>query len=233
MKKVLVVIPTADKIESCVIDSINSQDYGNFNLFVNRIDPINKYPDRRNISFNSTRNLNDAKVKALYTDADYFLLVDSDVSIPKDAISKLMVQTGPRKTTIPVLTTDGKLTPNGTPVDEKHIIGGWYKMVDDVHWVAGMWIGDNILFRFKSPQQSLIKVDMVGLGCLLLSRKALKELNFIDGTSLFARDEYGNSFYIGPCAAFSNNAQDKGYSLWMDGDVICEHLRREDKAYAA
>lgn len=204
--KVLVIIPSPiAEIMPEVLEALVRQDYPDFDWTINVLEPIQAYPDRRNISFNSTRNLNEARTKALKSDIQYFITLDSDVVMPDNAITEFMKQS------------------------HKDIAGGWYPMAHGESWVAGKWIANNTLWHFKKPEQSLIKVDMVGLGCLMLSRKALTELEFRDGIDKEIMDEFGEKMYMGPCAAFSDNAQNKGYNLYMNGSVICQHLTREIK----
>jgi len=210
MNKVSVIIPSpTTEIMPEVLEALVNQDYPNFTWKINVLEPVQVYPDRRNISLNSTLNLNDARTKALATDADYFITLDSDVVMPPNAISELMKQS------------------------QFDIVGGWYPMIHSPEWVAGKWVADNTIWHFKKPEPSLIKVDMIGLGCLMLSRKALTDLEFRNGIDREVNDEFGRKIYMGPCLAFSVNAQDNCYDLYMNGSVICQHLKRDEVKHAA
>jgi len=227
--KVLVIIATPSKnnVMTQCLESLRKQDYSNYEILINEVKPINKYPDRRNVSFNSTNNHNLARKKALKSDADYFLFADDDMIFPENTISELVLQAEEKRTTIPVLMPDGKLIPIGTLVPKKHIIGGWYKMIDSPFYVTGKWIADNTFWNFTYVRSGLTQVDMVGLGCMLISREALKRLKFHTGIDKFCKVNNGQRCYIGPCVQFGNDAIDKGYTLWMDGNIVCTHERRK------
>jgi hypothetical protein len=166
------------------------------------------------------------KKMALSSNSDFFLWVDSDRVLPKNAISSFMAQMqAGKKTTIPISLPSGEVIPEGTPVKDKHIMGGWYKVRGGTDYVASKFIDDNVIFRLMFPEKSVIKVDMAGFGCLMLSRKATEEIPFDAGT-----DKYVLNFntkeecFLGECVAFGNQADERGYDLWMNGDVVCEHL---------
>lgn len=93
-------------------------------------------------------------------------------------------------------------------------------------WVAGKWVGDNALFQYQEPQPHLIEVDFLSLACVMVSREALTDLEFEDG---FDKECFNTllkrKVHLGTCVAFSNKAADKGYKMYVDGSVICQHIR--------
>jgi len=149
---------------------------------------------------NIARNMNAARELALASGCSHFLFVDSDIILPPDALSSLRSH-------------------------RKDIIGGWYRMLQAPHWVAGCWVAHNTLFHC-APTPSVSRSDMVGHGCMLLSRRALEALSFEAGFDKTCRSEVGDC-YLGPCAAFGNLAASKGFNLYMDGHVICGHIDRK------
>lgn len=203
LPKIMVIVVTKDGIEPECYKSILNQDYQGYNVLINAMRPVllDKDPVKNGVK-NVVRNRNYTKKMALASDADYFLWVDSDVAIPANTLSSLIGH-------------------------NKHIVGGWYKMVNNPKWVAGGWVGNNTFHNYLSPQPSLVRVDMVGLGCVLLSRKSMKRINFRDGMDLKCLDYEGKEKFVGECCSFGADAQEEGLNLYMDGSVICDHLPRK------
>ena len=235
--KVLIIIPTVDKVMPEVIDSIASQDYPNFRLMVNVKKPklsIKKKSKKclENTLKNITIHRNELREKALKIDADYYWMLDSDVVPPKNALSSLMLQTGKKVSTIASININGNFIPAGTVNPEKSIIGGWYpvKYTKKHEWACGKWVGDNMFYILREPQNSLIQVDMIGLGCCLVKRKVLEWIKLTEEEVFkISTDRYGRKTLAGDCVAFGNIAYNMGYKLYMDGSVICEHLIQEEK----
>ena len=206
MKKVLVIIPTNGSVEPRCFESVMRQDYSDFSVLINVVKAEVKC--RRDIAVNSTKNRNAAREIALKTDADCFLWIDSDEELPKSAIAEFVTQ------------------------HEKagfHIIGGWYQIRKSPFWVAGRWVADNTFLHCLKPAPSVTKTDMVGLGCMFIDRQALREIEFNDGTDKETNVVNAGKCYLGPCCQFGNDAFDKGYQMYMDGNVICNHLNRKEK----
>jgi len=203
MMKVLVIIPTNGSVDNRCIESVMNQDYSNFSILINVIKAEVKC--RKDITVNSTKNRNIARDMALKTDADCFLWVDSDEVLPKGAITEFVTQ---------------------QKQAGFHIIGGWYKIRKSPFWVAGRWVADNTFLHCLKPVPSVTKTDMVGLGCMFISRQALNDIEFRDGTNKEANVVNAGKCYLGPCCQFGNDAFEKGYQMYMDGNVICKHLNR-------
>lgn len=195
--KALIVIPTADDVRKECMDSCKNQDYKNYEIMVARKKPVPKKAWIENI----VDNRNAARKKALKTDADCFLWIDSDIVLPKNALSEMMKQ-------------------------PFAILGGWYK-INRIDWNAGKWIADNTLFNLRAPEPSVIKVDKIDLGCIFMKREVLKKIKFrLENRALTI---WGMKEKTGACEClmFAIDAQDAGYQLYMDGDVICKHLKKE------
>src|SRR5438132_14208485 len=113
MKRVLVIVPTNDYVESGCWDSVLAQDYPHYTVMVSVIKEV---PPRMQLekSVRSTVNRNYAAKMALASSADYFLFVDSDIVLPAHAITSMEAQ----------LRLAGM-----------DIVGGWYEMLASPAWV--------------------------------------------------------------------------------------------------
>ena len=224
------------------LQSIMTQDYGNMEILINIKEPDpkkEKYP-------NIVDNANECRERALKTDADYFWMVDDDVLPPPYALTELMKQMGKKKTTMPFrMTVTSPEIPVGTPVKEKHIIGGWWKHHNPCghehvygSWSCGSWIpNQGFANYFGIPYTGLTKVDKIDFGCILISRKVLEKIPFENGDKVDIRwykpeekDKKQKSFNGHPCHClmFAIRAQDLGYELYMCGNVICKHIKRRE-----
>jgi hypothetical protein len=226
--RVLVVVITKDYVEQECLNAIISQDYENYSWMISGMKPgFDDMPWTHKLYMNCSHNRECARKMALASDAEYFLFLDSDVVIPDGTISEFVLQMvnsripGPRIRSAP-----------GIPVpyhdNTKHIIGGWYKMVNSNRWICGSWVADNTFVNCMAPGTSLTKVDVIGMGCMFISREALSVIPFEHGTDIEYTDGItGQRMMLGECGKFGNNAFDKGYELFMDGSVICKHLTRQ------
>jgi hypothetical protein len=228
MKKVLTILITADQPLAEVWAAVRAQDYPAQRLLVHWQPPVRfaeSYID--NVYRNCSANRNAARTLALASDAELFWFLDDDVVPPPDALRLLVSETGSRVSQVPAVWPDGTRVPSGAPVPERHIVGGWYPMRGGGKWVAGKFVGDHLFLNFPHVQPGLVPVDMVGLGCALLSRAVLEAVEFRDGLELRTVDAWnpsaGLSYVGGECLAFANAAAAKGFDLFMHGGVVCEH----------
>jgi len=208
-EKVLVIVISKDFEFMPCMESINNQVYSNYKVLLHTKKPeeIHFHP-QINRSKNIALNRTECQKIALASDADYFFLVDSDIILPPDAILNLLS-------------------------NEKDMVAGWYKIRDQIdRWVAAKWVDNNILHQYDSPKEGLIEVDVAGLGCLMLSRKAFKDAVFRDGWDRVCFNDLVQDFvFLGESADFSNCAFEKGYKMYMDGRVICNHQERPKEIY--
>jgi len=196
--KVLIVTITKDTIHPECLESVLNQDYANYTWMIHMQKPADYGDPLVSANKNCADNRNRARTLALASDADYFLFLDSDIALPKEAISEFLKQ-------------------------PKDIQGGWYQMPKSKRWVCGSWAADNVFANYMGVLPSLIRVDMVGVGCMFISRKALSELTFEPGTDKQCRGPDGKTMWLGECGAFGNQASEKGYDLYMNGSIICKH----------
>lgn len=205
--KVLIVIITNGKVEPECLKAALNQDYDDYSIMVSI--EKNKTEEKRTPTehLHILHNRNSSRAMALASEADYFLLIDSDVVLPKNAVSEFVKQVSGNK--------------------KFHILGGWYQHDKD-SWSAGKWVADNTIFSFIKPEKSIIRVDKVDLGCIFLSRKVLSEIPFRH-TDVEIKGIDGKKYLACECLLFAIDAQDKKYQLFMDGSVICRHIKKIKK----
>lgn len=209
--KVLVVIITKDTVRKSCMDSVKAQDYKDFEILVNVKEPRYKHIDsnafdesmkRCMITYlNCSENREEARKKALKSDAEYFFFVDSDVVLPRNAISEFMKQ----------------------PFD---VQGGWYNVRHEHRYTCARWVADNVSINLYHVEPSLVKVDSIGMGCAFISRKALRRIYFEHGIDDRATTYMGGKKYhlvLGECGALGNLLHKKGIQPYMNGSVVCKH----------
>lgn len=197
--KIIICVPTDKALSDEFVSSINNQNYAEKELLVISRAPEGDYAGQKKVSYNSTLNRRFLRQQCLKSDANHFLFVDSDVILPSNALTSFASQ------------------------KQFHILGGWYPMVDAPYWVAANEVEEKQFVLFDKPQESVVRADMVGLGCVFLSRKALESIEFEDGIGEIV-SVAGNKCYLGPCGKFGQDAKKKGFRLFMNGDVICSHV---------
>jgi glycosyltransferase involved in cell wall biosynthesis len=224
MKKILVIIITKDYVMKKCYESVLRQDYPNFSVMISSSKPEQLHQDPvTNRWFNLAKHRSYARKLALASDVDYFFWVDSDIELPKYALSNLMKQLNPpvfderHWENIKKMFPDRDITPK-----QKHIIGGWYPL-NKTAWNCSSWVADNTISSYLKPQQSVIRVDKIDMGCVLMAREVLEKVDFKNGFSIVVNKNINAC----ECLMFARDAQDAGYELFMDGSVICKHLHRE------
>jgi hypothetical protein len=206
--KVLTVVITADGMLRPCLDSIVAQkaDLPGLDLIVNHRKPefFSAHPIVQKYE-NCHRNRNEARERALKTDADYFLFMDDDIVLPHGSIRRLLAQ-------------------------NKEVVGGYYPILGTNKYVCGRWVADHTFCNFLYVQPSLVKTDTIGLGCALVSRNVLEKVRFESGVNLFCKDgRTGEDLIVGECGIFGNRVAELGIDMYMCGDVICEHLSRHSQ----
>jgi cobalamin biosynthesis Co2+ chelatase CbiK len=227
-KKVLVVLgtrketPTAETL-AC-LDSCMKQDYGNFSV-LHSFAYWHLDDDAVEDKYGNIRLHEQAQRKiALASDADYFLLVDSDIVLPPHAISTLLSR-------------------------GKDVIGGWFRLESlwiDRAWADGSfsdevkksidltelkninkqynasWWNERDTFHISiGIEPGITEVDIIDFGCTLISRAAYEKIDF---------KEYDGIYGGFLCVSFGKELQAAGYKLFMDSDVQCKHKGWEPNA---
>lgn len=204
---VMVIVITKDKVEDECLASIHAQDYPDFDVMVHAMKSRHYHENELiNSILNMIRNRNYCRQMALASDAKQFLLVDSDIKLPKNAISSLIQH-------------------------QKDFICGWYPVkhyMNQKGWPASVIEGGTMIY-FKEPMHSVVIAHSTGLGCAMVSRKLLERAEFNDGTDHTMPTNLGQNILIDDSSQFCFDAIAAGCQLYMDGDVICEHLWRQEK----
>jgi hypothetical protein len=228
MKKVLVITCATENLINKARRSVLEQDYPNYETLVLTTKPDAAVSKCENIihCHNAARKL------ALASDADYFAWVDDDIVLPRSALSSLMLQLEQPPVDKRQFKHLTSLFPNVVISDnpKKHIIGGWFRVKDEDglllnFWNCGRWVADNTITNLTAVERSVTRVDKIDLGCLLMSREVLEKVSWRGGESLVINHIQHPCI----CLMFARDAQDAGYTLWMDGSVVCEHLLRRGK----
>lgn len=211
------------------LNSVMEQDYPNFDVMTH-YERASKVSDNFviNHSTNISINRNAARRLALSSDAEYFLILNSTIVLPKDAISRFILQTGKKVTTCPFPDGKGGIIPKGTPVPEIHIQGGWYPIYCRStgrlsFYPGGKFVADNTILQFKAPEPSLIPSDYIGLGCTFVSREVLESIKFEAGVDTQVKNLSNQNLLLDESGIFGVRAYEKGYRMYMNGDVICKH----------
>jgi hypothetical protein len=151
---------------------------------------------------NCAENRESARKMALAHSADQFLFVDSDIILPSNALEEFMKQS------------------------QFDVQGGWYKVRNSDRYAGGRWVKDNVFSNFKKIQKSLVLTDLVGLGCAFISRLVLEAVTIKHGTDVVAKTEAGETMIVGECGVLGDDIAKLGFSMYMNGSVVCGHLDR-------
>jgi glycosyltransferase involved in cell wall biosynthesis len=158
-----------------------------------------------------SRARNTALANFLESDCDYMFTLDDDISLPPEALVKLVDA-------------------------DKDIIGGFYRLKqafneDNENAFAVRWDGDGDL-----TMEDIVEVKYVSSGCVMYKRAFLEQMvkdhpelyykNNVDGRDrwmLYQPFVYKNE-YLSEDWAFCQRARDKGHKIWLHGGVRCDHF---------
>jgi hypothetical protein len=221
-KRVCIVIFTDKRLYNSVYKSACEQDYPETSVLISV-----RHPDKNlNKHENITAHLNYSRKLAKASDADYFFFVDSDILLPKYAVSNLMKQLEQppidMKCFAHLEKQFGKIK-----YKKKQIIGAWVKLGyshGKTLWNPSRWIADNTLVSLTNIEKSVVKVDKIGSGCLMMSREVMEKIDWKSGGGIEVNIANGKHAHPCQCVMFGIEAQDLRYDLWMDGSVVCKHL---------
>src|SRR6185295_17082749 len=157
--------------------------------------------------------------------------------IPKNAVSNLMRQLEQPPINLDNFKALEKTFGKLEAPKKKHIIGGWYKLLNKhgkipTLWSPSRWIADNVLVSLMYVEKSVVRVDKIASGCIMMSREVLEKIPWRTGATIKVNEEDGKFSCPCMCAMFGIDAQDLGYELWMDGSVVCQHLSVPDSIIA-
>jgi len=186
--KILILIPTKDTVDPKCLEAVHSQDYKNYSVLVNR-----KEGNGSRIK-SIIENRQELRKRALASDADYFLWLDSDVVLPKDALSRFMANPRP-------------------------LLGGQYPMGN--RWSVGSF-ENGVLMPLKMPTGIDLKVDHLSFGCIMMSREVLEKIDIRESCGQRFRAEGGIEAEQCECLSFCEDAKKAGYQP-IAIPVICGH----------
>jgi hypothetical protein len=231
--KAMMIIVTADKVHPRCEASLRNQDYDNYEVLIN-VKPAMEYPGKPYFvakNLNIAANREDARQKALKTDAEYFLWGDSDIVYPRNTLSELILQMKAKKSTIPVIWRDD-LIPAGQSIAQKHLMVGWYKNrwspADKDIWLVGKYVADGTIQWFEQLVPGVMKADYFGLGCVCMTRELLEKIVMLPGVEHTIDNQFGR-FLLDEGGVLSMQVDALGYECWADGNIVCEHIRNEEE----
>ena len=131
---------------------------------------------------------------------DYLFSVDSDISFAPDTLSKMLSHNKDVVSGIYIQRIQGKHT---IEIMRKNSNGG----ISHVNW------GD-------INGQGLVPIDGCGFGCVLIKGEVFKSIPYPHFVYHSAID-HANT--VSEDVHFCNQARDKGFTLWADTSIICEH----------
>jgi len=226
-------MPVNDRIHPCTAWALKRLEYqGTVNIVTHSdSDRIKDSNPARESYINCSRSRNKAKEKALNTNADWFLSLDSDVSPPLNCLqtfSKSAQELGPAQ---------HRDAMEGTKMA---CIGGWYpqKFIETIiengtkhkvqRWVAGFF-RNNLFVNYLEPRlRKYAPTGLVPLGCAFIHRDVLEMTEFRSGCDKgqeTADSITGKPLFWGECVEFANQLYDLGETCFMHPKVICQHWR--------
>jgi cephalosporin hydroxylase len=132
---------------------------------------------------------------------DYLFSIDSDIAFPPDTLKKMLNH------------------------DVDMVSGIYIQRIPDTHTIEIMR---------KTPQggvshvdfsdiadQGLVPIDACGFGCLLIKGEVIKSIpypHFVYKSAIDHANTYSEDVY------FCTQATDRGFKIWADTDIICDHI---------
>ncbi|MBI4739791.1 glycosyltransferase family 2 protein [Candidatus Woesearchaeota archaeon] len=144
-----------------------------------------------------TRGRNMIREYALAHDYDYLFFVDTDIVIPRFALSRLL--------------SHGKDIACGVYLSEINYAG--HKFVAPILFDFGDEESGRIYNVRGVVRDRLIEVAATGFGCMLLSRRVLQDIGY----------RYNPAINSGEDILFCLDARAKGYKIYCDTSVKCDH----------
>lgn len=190
-KKVMIGILNQGSIRNELVSRVNNW------FFQNKYELMVSYPTHKPI----TNNRNHIVQEFLNSNADYLMMIDSDIVPPLNALNLIDFQLD-------------VVAPLLFMYQENMIIPIVLDRKPD-----GLYTTKNI-----KGQEGLVEVDAVGSGCIIMSRKVLEKVKFPfkntydpDGIKLFGLDIY-----------FCQQAKKEGFKVYAHLDYACKHFTTMD-----
>ena len=189
-KRILIAIPTAKNIEAETFKSIYDLDV----------------PPDCEVTFQYFYGYNIDQVRNLIADwvvkgYDYLFSVDSDIALPRNALSKLMSH-------------------------DKDIVSGLYIQRKPGLHILEIYEGNahggvsNMPYE-KLKGRTLVEIAGCGFGCVLVKAEVMKGIGYPQFQYHSAIDHRNT---ISEDVDFCRKARDKGFKIWADPSVLCNHI---------
>lgn len=138
----------------------------------------------------------------LKTDFTHLFFVDSDMVLPKDALTKLL------------------------STDKDIITSLYFQKKEPFFPVIGKRSEDLLEWIVNYPQNSIIEVEYCGMGCCLIKRNVLETMlpkleNIGEIPQFFS---YANN--LSEDIFFCDKARENGFKIFCDTSVKCGHLKQ-------
>jgi len=237
--KILVGCPTYDSKAYCLSEyanAVKSLDYENYDiLLVDNSEAKGYYEKIKSLGLEAWRLeekglpqnerlafCRNVLRKLTLENYDYFLSLEQDIIPPKDIIKKLLSHSKKIVSAVYSIVMD-----NGKPMPllwrflEKEEMEGLVEKNPGLKYEIDGIKQNNPRFckRFEMeelPQKRLIKIAACGLGAVLVHKDVFKKIMF---RSRGGKEAYDDMF-------FCQDAFSKGFEIFADTGVICEHLGR-------
>lgn len=197
-KVVIVMVSPNEEMRPEVASAIRHLDCPLVRYVAPRIHGLHLDPEKnRCINIANARNM--AREMALKHDATHYLFVDDDIVPPPHTIKSLLSH-------------------------NKLAIGGWFQIINLPFWVGGRWVADNVFAHYTFPQPSVVRTDLLSMGCALLAREVFQAYSYAPGIDRFCRTLDGRYCHLADSGDYSNKLLDADIQPYLDGDVICKHL---------
>lgn len=155
--------------------------------------------------YTTAENRNYLAVQALRENADYLMMVDDDMTFPKDTLEKLLaVEQG-----IVGVASNSRALPLSTTVSRMDAEGNY------VH-------PDTLTEEEKELPKEPFKAYGVGGGVILIDTNVFRVID--RPWFLFTPDPVTGQMLIGEDQYFCNRAKEKGYEIWCDPTITIGHI---------
>jgi GT2 family glycosyltransferase len=200
-----IIISTDKTVHPRCLEAVWSQSVSDFNVLITRRAAVLENNDPIVAKeLNIAANREDARKLALAFGSEHYLWLDSDVVMPPNALAELLIQ---------------------AENSGKEAVSGYYPMRHSPHlFASGRLTPDGVVVHFSAIAPSLVQADFAGFGCMLVSRRLMELCRINSGTDKMLRLTDGQTVYFDDSVDFCEQLYQHGATLYMDGNVICEHL---------
>lgn len=207
IKKIMVAIPTIGSMDTSAVHS----------LFEMLIDMVRLEPFGYRIILAMIPRMLVAQArelaieKAIELKCDYTLFVDDDMVLPRGLFERLVSHD---KDIVSALAFErmGDHNPNIYDLATKN-----ESLSKDIQQISMRW--KNVLnYKEVCDKDGLIKVDVVGFGCVLINMRIFQGENRIEAPYFMSQFQVGEDFF------FCWKAQQKGYEVWCDTKYVLGHI---------